>query len=179
MFARSCECEIKTTNRNKELNFLAKSQPLGPALNALDPAAQRWRRMSMAVNSGACKTVANPDELPNYEVFETPSSRAGEGFTGAPSDAIPNLAGMQVPIMTREGTQRLLAVTAAPVTKSLLAVDQLNASGHVVFDQDNSFIFNKFSGELNALRKENGNFVLDVWVPPNNSQPKAPFHRQP
>ena len=82
--------------------------------------------------------------------------------------------------MTREGTQPLLAVTAAPVTKSLLAVDQLNASGHVVvFDWDNSFIFNKFSGELHALRKENGNFVLDVWVPPSNSQPKAPFHRQP
>ena len=28
----------------------------------------------MAVDSGACKTVVNPDELPNYEVFETPSS---------------------------------------------------------------------------------------------------------
>ena len=65
--------------------------------------------------------------------------------------------------MTREGTQRLLAVTAAPVTKSLLEVDQLNALGHVVvFDQHNSFIFNKFSGERNALRKENGIFVLDV-----------------
>ena len=130
-------CEIKTTNRNKELNFLAKSQPLGPALNALDPAAQRWRRMSMAVNSGACKTVVNPDELSNYEVFEMPSSRARAGFTGASGDAIPNLGGMQVQIMTREGAQRLLAVTAAPVRKSLLAVDQLNASGHVVvFDQD-------------------------------------------
>ena len=78
--------------------------------------------------------------------------------------------------MTREGTQRLLAVTAAPVTKSLLAVDQLNASGHVVvFDQDNSFIFNKFSGELNTLRKEDGNFVLHLWVPPSNSQTKALF----
>ena len=86
---------------------------------------------------------------------------------------------MQVPIVTREGTQRLLAVIAAPVTKLLLAVDQLNASGHVVvFDQDNSFIFNKFSSELNALRKENGNLVLDVWVPPSSSQQKAPFHRQ-
>ena len=59
------ECQIETTNRNKELDYLAKSQPLGPALNALDPAAQNsWRRMSMAVDSGACKTVVNPDELP-------------------------------------------------------------------------------------------------------------------
>ena len=78
------KCQIETTNQNKDLNILAKSKPLGPAFNALDPARENsWKRMSMAVDSGACKTVVNPDELLSCEVVETPSSRAGGGFTGA------------------------------------------------------------------------------------------------
>ena len=82
---------------------------------------------------------------------------------------------MQVPIVTREMTQRMLSVTAAPVTKPLLSVKQLNTTGHrVIFDSDGSFIMNNITGETNALREDDGNYMLDVWVPPNPS-----FGRQP
>ena len=42
------------------------------------------------------------------------------------------------------------------------------AAGHrVVFDADEgSYILNKESGELNWLREDNGNYVMDPWVPP-------------
>ena len=57
----SRKCQIETTNQNKDLNFLAKSKPLGLALHAHDYARENsWRHMSMAVESGACKTVVNP-----------------------------------------------------------------------------------------------------------------------
>ena len=36
----------------------------------------------------------------------------------------------------------------------------------VVFDGEGFSIVNKQTGELNWLRKDNGNFMLDVWVPP-------------
>ena len=51
---------------------------------------------------GSCKTVADPEALATYEVFDTPASRAGEVFTEASGDAIPQLGGLQVPIVTRE-----------------------------------------------------------------------------
>ena len=40
--------------------------------------------------------------------------------------------------------------------------------GHVVvFDNDLSYIVNKETGESNVLREDNGNYMLDLWVPPN------------
>ena len=95
----------------------------------------------MAVDSGACATVADPDDLPNYPVVETPQSKAGEAFAAASGDPIPNLGSMKIPIVTRELTQRLMSVTAAPVLKPLMSVKQLCKTGHtVIFDDDASYI---------------------------------------
>ena len=39
--------------------------------------------------------------------------------------------------------------------------------GHAsVFDEDGSFIINKLTGETDALREKNGNYMLDMYVPP-------------
>ena len=74
----------------------------------------------------------------------------------------------------------------APVAKPLGSVDRICETGHlVVFDCDGSYILNKTTGELNWLRKENGNFMLDVWIPPASQvdpsilqRKAAPFGRQ-
>ena len=47
-------------------------------------------------------------------------------------------------------------------------------SGHrVVFDDEGSYIMNKATGEVNILREEEGNFMLDVWVPPPEAAKKG------
>ena len=52
---------------------------------------------------------------------------------------------------------------AAPVSKPLGSV--ICAAGHrVVFDEDGSYIENKTTGEMNMLREDNGNYMLDMWV---------------
>ena len=123
----------------------------------------------MAVDSGACATVASPEDLPNYTVFETPQSKAGESFAAASGDAIPNMGRMKVPILTRDNTQRLMNVTAAPALKPLMSVKQMCVTRHaVIFDDDGSYIMNKMTGEVNRLREEGGNDMLDTWVPPNS-----------
>ena len=75
----------------------------------------------------------------------------------------------------------------APVAKSLGSVQRICAAGHtVVFDSEGSYIINKPTGELNLLRNGNGNFMLDVWVPPPAAidprmlgRDEFPFRRQP
>ena len=63
-----------------------------------------------------------------------------------------------------------MSVTAAPVLKPLMSVKQLNKTGHtVVFDESASFIYNKNTGEVNLLREDAGNFMMDCWIPPNAS----------
>ena len=60
-----------------------------------------------------------------------------------------------------------MQATAAPVAKPLLSVKQLCRMGHVVvFEESCSYIINKDTNERNYLREDNGNFMLDVWVPP-------------
>ena len=62
-------------------------------------------------------------------------------------------------------------------------MDKLIEAGHcVIFDDGGSYIYNKSTGEVNMLREDEGNYMLDVWVPPSNMKPNdvmKSFHRQP
>ena len=127
----------------------------------------QWRRLSVAIDSGACDNVANPEDLPNHTVRETKASQEGHDFVSATGETIPNLGEMQVPAWTREQTLRAMTFQAAPVTKPLGSVKKICKAGHVVvFDDDGSYIINKSTGEINMLREEGGNYMLDLLIPP-------------
>ena len=69
-------------------------------------------------------------------------------------------------MLMREGTQRSMRITAAPVTKPLASVYQIVKAGHMVAFRDDggSYIVNKGTGEINMLRKEDGNYMLDAMA---------------
>ena len=133
----------------------------------------KWTRVFMAVDSGACDSVADPEQLP-CTVHETPASKSGANFASATGEPIPNLEEMKVPLMTRKGTCRSMKVTAAPVTKPPASVKKICQAGHrVVFDEEGSYMLNKITGEVNLLREEEGKYMLDMWVMP--STPESTF----
>ena len=62
----------------------------------------------------------------------------------------------------------------------MLSVEKMNETGHVVvFDGDASFIMNKWTGEVNQLRRQDGNFMLDIWIPPPDVAQELGFGRRP
>ena len=68
-----------------------------------------------------------------------------------------------------------MKLRAAEVSRPLASVKRICEARHtVVFDDSGSFILNKATGEINALREECGNCVLDLWVPPTNELGLAP-----
>ena len=74
-------------------------------------------------------------------------------------------------MVTNEGTLRGMTFQATEkVRKPLAAVKRIVEAGHaVVFLPDNfggSFILNLETGEENGLREDDGNYMLDVWIPP-------------
>ena len=69
-------------------------------------------------------------------------------------------------MLTREDTFRKMKFCAAAVSKPLASVRKIVAAGHRVVFDDVSYIENKTTGEVNYLREEAGNYMLDVWVPP-------------
>ena len=51
--------------------------------------------------------------------------------------------------------------------RALGPVKRMCQSGHrVVFDEEGSYVMNNHTGEINALREEDGNYVMDTWVMP-------------
>ena len=40
----------------------------------------------------------------------------------------------------------------------------------VVFDDDGSCVLNKMTGEVNWMREESGNDIMDLWVMPSKGQ---------
>ena len=78
-----------------------------------------------------------------------------------------NLGDPRLPLYMREGTVRGMVLKASLVTKPLGSVKKICQAGHtVVFDGEGSFIMNKNTGEVTGLRAEDGNFMLDAWIPP-------------
>ena len=126
-----------------------------------------WQLLSMVVDSGAAETVIPHTLVRDHPIAETEDSKAGACFASATGDPIPNLGEQVLPLCTAEGTLRSMRFQAAPVSKALGSVYRICEAGHrVVFDSDGAYIENKSSGELNWLRLENGNYVLDTWVMP-------------
>ena len=159
-----------TTNMNMagQSKYVAKGKDRGSA--------------SVAVDSGACDNVINPKDLAAYEdqVMETEASANQVNFLAANGEEIDNNGEVKVPAVTRERTLRGITFQAAGVSKGLLSVEKMNENGHaVVFDGDMSFVVNKATGEVNHLRRQDGNFMLDLWILPPDVAETWGFGRQP
>ena len=66
------------------------------------------------------------------------------------------------------------------IKKPLASVKRIVEAGHaVVFappELGGSFILNLTTGEENVMREDDGNYMLDVWIPPPEA---AGFMRRP
>ena len=142
-----------------------------------------WQKVSMAVDSGAAETVIPYSLVTGYPIFESDASRAGVNYASATGQPIPNLGEQRLPLWTSEGSLRSMTFQAAPVSRPLGSVKRMAASGHrVVFDDDGSYIENKVTGEINWLREEKGNYMLDFWIMPQetlNELQEWGFHGHP
>jgi hypothetical protein len=150
---------------------------IGESINPCTKEQKGWKKLSLAVDSGACENVIDAnEEVPNYPVVEGRAARMGVKYASATGEEIPNLGEITIPMVTMEGSRRKMKMQAAEVSKPLASVKRICEAGHtVVFDEEGSFMYNKTTGEINYFREESGNYMLDVWVPPNSA---ADFHRQ-
>ena len=146
-----------------------------------------WRKISLAIDSGAAEIVIPHTLVTEYPIVETERSRSGACYASATGEPIPNLGEQKLPMAIEEGSMRAMTFQAAPVAKPLGSVKRICQAGHyVIFDEEGSYIMNKVTGELNWLREQNGNYMLDVWIPPPSLSSgntwhsrDYPFGRQP
>ena len=177
------EREAASARRNAEAKSTGPLCPLrgppptpGPLLGWLADYDQQmqeagWQRFSLAIDSGAAETVIPHLEVHEHPIKDTDASRNGVTYASATGAPIPNLGEQVLPLLTQEGSLRSMRFQAAPVDRALGSVKRMCSSGHrVVFDDDGSYVLNKSTGEINWLREEHGNYMLDTWI-----MPRAPY----
>ena len=127
-----------------------------------------WRRVGITIDSGAADSVADPGVFPGYSVRKHDRPIFYQSATGEP---ITNVGEQDIAMVTREGTLRGMRFQATDkVKKPLAAVKRIVEAGHAVIfapeSMGGSFILNLESLEDNSLREDDGNYMLDVWIPP-------------
>ena len=91
-------------------------------------------------------------------------------YQTASGEPIINEGEQVLPMVTPSGNLRSMTFQACDVTKPLASVQRMIDAGQVVvFAPENlggSYILNVETGEKEPMREEEGNFIMDVWVPP-------------
>ena len=163
--AEICQCSARCST----VPTVTTDKPINAATTAWEENEGEWVMISVAVDSGAAETVIPHTLVKEHEIVETEASKSGLNYASATGDPIPNLGEQQLPLLTVEGTPRIMTFQAAPVSRPLGSVMRMCRAGHrCVFDDEGSYIQNKVTGEINWLREENGNYMLDVWVVPKS-----------
>ena len=164
------QCSTRVTFADKPINAMPSS---GWSNDGWE--SPQWQKIALAVDSGAAETVIPHDLVISHQIMETEASRQGVCYASATGQPIPNLGEQKLPLLTSEGSVRGMTFQVTPVSRPLGSVKRICKAGHrVVFDEEGSYIQSKTTGEVNWMREEQGNYILDLWVLPD-----APFGRQP
>ena len=85
------------------------------ASDSIAPCTNRvgWKKVSLAIDSGACDNVIDAEELlHDYKVHQTEASTSGMKYASATGEEIPNLGEVMLPMMTFEGTKKKMRMQA-------------------------------------------------------------------
>ena len=158
------------------IQFLNEARTEAHALQAVGDevrATGEWEPVEVVMDSGAFVSVG-PRSLgvkAGYAVEESPGSKAGTSYTSASGGELPNLGQRFMAVMTEEGTVRGIEQQVCDVTRPLEAIRANVKAGHaIVFDDDGSgqgsYMINKMTGEINAIRDDGANYLMRRWIIP-------------
>ena len=152
---------------------LVKAKSPGVVINHVRPThPSGWKKMRVTVDSGAAESVIPSDEVVNYAKHRHAEE---EFFQTASGEPLRNEGEQRVPILMPSGKLRGMTFQSCDVTKPLASVKRLLDCGHAcVFAPEEvggSFILNLETGDDEPLVEEEGNYHMDVWVPPPSALP--------
>ena len=113
--------KIKKCPKMKALNLFEKHTQgsSGEEVKELFPIgkANEWQWIKGVVDSGAVDSVAHPSMCPQYPGTPSEDSKAGEGYTSASTDFLPNLGEQVLPVQTVDGRDTCISYQLADVSK--------------------------------------------------------------
>ena len=124
-----------------------------------------WRKLTLAVDSGAVDHVIKKDEVPFIPIVETEASKAGMCYTAANGSDIRNYGQKRMSGVNESWEPAGITAQVADVHRNLGSVIRMMEAGNrVVFDSDWSYIENKKTKKKTTMRQEHGLMSFDVWI---------------
>ena len=124
-----------------------------------------WVETEAVMDSGSADCVARAEMFPQVEMEESPGSKAGQCWTTATKEEVPNEGQKTVPVVTEEGRNKKICWQIAPVHKPLMAVGKICDQENIcVFGKRGGFIRSNETGELTTFWRKNGIYVMRMWM---------------
>ena len=168
--------------------FIKEPTPTKAPTKELHPAIEYktvqdgWVKVRGVMDSGASEGVAPPTICPHYEIKPSPGSIVGQNYVSASDDLIPNLGEQILDVETTDGRSGKVKYQVADVSRPLNSVSEICDAGgvygqHVIFGRNGGAIINLEIGRQTPFTREDGIYILELWVKPNNME-MAGFARQ-
>jgi len=118
------------------------------------------RKGKVTIDSGAEASIWPATHVSWKNVKPTEESRKGIGFVAANGSRMQNYGGTQVKF-EKDGKVKAMNFEVTDCKKPLASVARIVDQGNkVVFDEGESYILNKKTGEKIMLERERGTFVM-------------------
>ena len=157
----------------EKLQALSFLKTLGGTLSMTKESSQ-WQQPIITIDSEASESVATAGAASNVQIVESLGSRSGVIYEVANGQVIDNLGQKDCIVVARGGSmEQSLLFQISEVHRLLLSVSKLLAVGkRVIFDDEWSYIEDKFTGERLTLVPKDGLFELHCWVRPEQDFPR-------
>ena len=141
-----------------------------------------WTCVKGVMDSGASESVAPPSMCPEFPVTPSAGSKAGQNYISASDDLLPNLGEQVLEVVTDAGRDGRVRYQIADVTRPLNSISEICDAGgeqgqQVIFGKHGGSILNLETGTVTDFQREDGIYVMNMWVKPKTSD-AAGFPRQ-
>ena len=156
-----------------ELNVLFRHEAykeLNPCINAASSTGG-WKYVKGVMDSGATDSVIHPSECEEYEIQESPGSKAGQNWTSASGGVIPNLGQKILDVVTEDGIESQVKYQAADVSRTLNSITEICDAGgeegqYVIFSKWGGTVYNPTLKRQTPFEREGGIYTMGMWVKP-------------
>ena len=124
-----------------------------------------WIKVKACMDSGCIEHVAPPEIAPGVAATPSELSMAGQCYSVANGEDIPNVGEKTFEAITEGGQRGTMTTQLAEVTKPLMSVGQTCDNGNVVlFHRRGGFILNLETRALTPFERIAGNYEIAYWV---------------
>ena len=124
-----------------------------------------WEEIEFALDPGATETVMGQNMLSSVETKEGAASKTEVEYDIATGALILNLGEKKFQAASQEGVTRSITAQVCAVNMALMSVKKVMRPGNrVVFDEEETYIKDKVTGEKIWGTDDGGMFMVKMWV---------------